>query len=464
MHGSQFTLIRSTLACAAMAVVLGQAAAAQAADAETQSTMTAAIPGGSEGADSPPTTAPVALPTVVGNEATSFSEVFTKGRFSGNFRTIYFSSHNAFFTPGKNQDTISYGGNLAYRTSSYYGFSAGVSGFIQRGINHSDNPAQVDGYLGPNLLGMGEAYLQYDRNGIKVVAGNQQLDVPFASTYDWRMAPQLFQGVSARYGDNDNFLTAFKMIRFKSYIDNSFRKGTTYNVNVDSFSSIGNTETNGFWGVGGAKMLSLDPLSVNLQGWYMTYQDYAKLGYVEGKVSGNAGSLQPFAAVQVFHETGDGRELLGHVNSQVYGLQLGVKRQSLTATLGYDRIVPNHDSYLNGALVTPYAHNVSSGPLFAQPFLSSTQDLGAGNAYAFDVSGSPIAGLVLGARYSFMDLKSSATSVSQNQSEYLGYVIYNLGGKLKGWSIADFLALQSSPARSARFIQNRLTLQYAWGT
>ncbi|WP_227791631.1 hypothetical protein [Burkholderia sp. BE17] len=44
----------------------------------------------------------------------------------------------------------------------------------------------------------------------------------------------------------------------------------------------------------------------------------------------------------------------------------------------------------------------------------------------------------VGARYSFMDLKSSATVASLNQSEYLLYAIYNFTGKLKGLSIANF--------------------------
>ncbi|WP_321817693.1 MULTISPECIES: OprD family outer membrane porin [unclassified Paraburkholderia] len=397
------------------------------------------------------------------NEATSLLEAFTKGHFSGDFRTIYFSTHNAFFSPGVNQDTISYGGKLGFTTASLYGFTAGVSGFIQRGINHSDNPAKVDGYLGPNLLAMGEAYLQYEGHGFKIVGGNQQLDVPFASTYDWRMAPELFQGVSARYGDSNDFVQAFKMFRFKSYISDSFTKRTTYNSDFDSYSTIGNEETNGFWGVGAGHKWAFQPVTLTAQGWFQTYQDYAKLTYVEGQVIRSDGLIRPFVGLQAFRETGDGRDLLGNVNSEVWGAQFGIKRNSLTLSFGYNRIVPHADSYLNGALVTPYAHNVSSGPLFAQPFLSSTQDLGAGNAYAIDINGAPMGHWFIGARYSFMDLKSSATAVSLDQSEYLFYAIYNFTGKLKGLSIADFIALQSSPEKSARFIQNRLTLEYAFG-
>jgi outer membrane porin, OprD family len=410
----------------------------------------------------PEAAAETAAPAANRKDATSLVDMFTQGQFSGDARTIYFSTHNAFFNKGQNQDTISYGGGLEYTTARLYGFSLGVSGYIQRGINHSDNPDQVDGYLGPNLTAMGEAYLQWEGDNFKFTAGNQALDVPFASTYDWRMAPQLFQGFAARYGDADNYVTAFKMFRFKSYIDDSFAKRTTYNSDVDSFSTIGNEETNGFWGVGGARKVTLDPVVLNGQAWYFTYQDYAKLAYVEGQISPSQGAWKPFLGAQYFHEDGDGRELLGNVDSQVYGLQLGVKHNSMTLSLGYDYIAPHHDSFLNGALVTPYAHNVASGPLFAQPFLSSTQDLGAGNAYALDINGAPMGNWFVGARYSFMDLKSSGDVASIDQSEYLVYAIYNFDGKLKGLSIADFFAIQTSPGKST-FLQNRLTLEYAWG-
>lgn len=411
----------------------------------------------------PVAAAEAAAPVTGSGKATSLGDMFAKGSFAGDFRTIYFSSHNAFYKPGLTQNTASYGGKLGYTTASLYGFSMGVSGFIQRGIAHSDDPSKVDGYLGPNLLAMGEAYLQWEHEHFKITAGNQQLEVPFASTYDWRMAPQLFQGVAAKYGDTDNFVAAFKMYRFKSYISNSFTRQTTYNRSVDSFSPIGNADTNGFWGMGAGRKLSLDAVVLNGKAWYQRYQDYADLTYVEGQVSKKDGAVKPFIGVQAFHEDGDGRKLLGHVDSQVYGAQLGFKRNSLTLSLGYDRIVPHAGSYRNGALVTPYAHNVSSGPLFAQPFLTSTQDLGAGNAYAININGAPMGQWFTGARYSFMDLKSSASAVSLNQSEYLAFAIYNFTGKLKGLSVANFIGLQSSPAKSKKFLQNRLTLEYAWG-
>lgn len=442
-------------AVAQTAVVAAPASSVDIAEQQGQDTLERSAAAAASASQSPPQNS---------GDATNFAEMFTKGQFFGDIRTIYFSSHNAFYQSGLNQNTASYGGGVGYKTANFYGFSLGVSGYIQRGIDHSDDPAKVDSYLGPNITTLGEAYLRWEHKDFSIVAGNQELDVPFASTYDWRMAPQLFQGVAAKYGDANNYITAFRMFRFKSYIDNSFTKRTTYNSDIDPYSPVGNQETNGFYGVGGVRTVPVDPVVLKGQAWYMGYLDYARMTYLEGQVNLAQGAIQPFAAAQFFYETGDGRQLLGPINSQVYGLQLGVKHESWLLSFGYDYIKPHANSYLNGALVTPYAHYVASGPLFAQPFLSSTQDLGAGNAYAIDLNGAPISNLFVGFRYSFMDLKNSPGAPSLNQSEYLIYAIYTLPGKYKGFSIADFLAYDSSPTSKSKFVQNRLTLQYVWGS
>jgi hypothetical protein len=395
-------------------------------------------------------------------EADTLGEMISGGRIDGNFSTLYYSAHNAFFTPGMTQDTLSYGGKLGFFSARYEGFSVGLSGYVQRGIAHSDDPSERDGYLSPNVTAMGEAYVKWEHDKFKLVAGNQEVDVPFASTYDWRIAPQLFQGVYARYGDDDNHVTALRMYRFKSYIDNSFAKQTTYNHSFDAYSGLGDQDTDGFWGVGGARTLNFEPLEFKAKAWHFDYLDYAHLTYLEAGLSKREGSIKPFIGVQAFHEDSEGRELLGEVHSRVNGVQLGIKHNSLTASLGYDRIVPDQNSYLNGALVTPYSHNVSSGPLFAQPFLTSTQDLGAGNAYAIDINGALRDHLFVGARYSFMDLKPTAAAASINQSEYMAFAIYKFAGSLQGLSIADFIGLQSQPGQEKDFWQNRLAQEYAF--
>lgn len=390
-------------------------------------------------------------------------DMFTEGSFSGDVRTFYYGAHNAFYNKGLNQNTVTYGGGLEYKTASLYGISMGVSGYIARGAARPDDPSRIDGSLGPNITTLGEAYLQWEHAGFKATAGNQVFDAPFTSPYDYRIAPQLFQGISATYGTPTNNITAFRMTRWKSWISDSFTQRTAYNVDFDSASNIGLKETPGFGGIGGTGTLALSPISLAGQAYYIDYIDYARMGYLQGTVSKSDGEIRPFVSAQLVFEQGDNNDLLGHVSSQVYGFQLGVKRNTVTVSLGYDYTKPHSNSYLNGALVTPYAHNMASGPLFAQPFITSTQDLGAGSAYALDITGSPTPQLTLGARYSFMDLIAQAGQPSLDQSEYLIYATYNFSGKLRGFSITDFFAYQLSPAKSSKFFQNRLQLQYAWG-
>jgi hypothetical protein len=396
-------------------------------------------------------------------QADSLAEMFTQGKVSGYVRSLYFSSNNAFYVPGKDQDTLSYGGELGFHSAAYEGFSFGLSALAQRGIGHDDNPNKVDSYLGPNVTSVGEAYLQWQREKLRITVGNQRFNAPFTGASDFRMVPQMFQGVAAYYGDSANFLTAFRMFRFKSVIDDGYSRRTSYNPPIDtSAAGAGDEETNGFWGAGGGKTWALKPVSVDAQAWYFKYIDYADMTYLQARTIRAEGELKPFVAVQYIHQNDDGKAILGKVDSNVYGVQLGIKRNSLTASVGYDYIKPDANSYLNGAPVMPYGHKLSSGDFFAQPLLTSTMDLGAGNAYAVNVNGSPAQGVVLGARYSFMDLKSAPTAESLNQSEYLVYGSYSFGGALKGVKISDFLGVQKSPIKEATFLQNRLAIEYAF--
>lgn len=68
--------------------------------------------------------------------------------------------------------------------------------------------------------------------------------------------------------------------------------------------------------------------------------------------------------------------------------------------------------------------------------------------------------LYLGANYSFMNLKDSDDVKALNQSEYVVYGFYNLSGALKGWSIANFFGVATSPRSEQTFLQNRLGLKY----
>ncbi|RKR03474.1 outer membrane OprD family porin [Kushneria sinocarnis] len=378
-------------------------------------------------------------------------DMFRYGEFHGSLRTLYYSTHNAYFVPDNNQDTISYGGSLGFESARWQGFRFGISAIVQRGIDHPDDAHAVS-ELEPDETNIGEAYVSWQHGDFGLTAGNQRMQLPFASDYDWRVTPMLYQGFNLHYGDDEDFLQAARIYRYKSWGSDTFSRTTNY-TDVEE-------ETDGMWAVGAGHAWYADGQKWSGQLWHERYDDYVRISYAEGHVTATQGALQPLLGVQYIRGTSDGRALAGEVDNHTYGLQLGLRYHSLEATLNMDHIASSPGDYLNGALVTPYAHNSSSGPYFAQPFFTSTQDLGAGNAYSLDVTGAASEALLVGARYSFMDLKDEAGAASLNQSEYLLFGIYSFQGALEGFSIADYAGVQTSPARARDFWQNRVALQY----
>ncbi|MBS0907295.1 TonB-dependent receptor [Pantoea dispersa] len=382
----------------------------------------------------------------------SFSDIFTCGTVSGSLRTLYYSTHNAYFSKGFNQDTTSYGGSVKYETAPAYGFRAGVSAIFLRGIDHPDEAHTISD-IGDNQTNIGEAYLSWQQDDFKITAGDQRINIPFVGDYDWRITPILFRGVDANYGDSTQYLHATKVWRYKPWGDDQFLDTTAYS-DIDE-------RTNGMWAIGGGQGTQWDNKKLTGQVWYQEYADYSRVVYGESHVQWQDTLLQPDVALQFIRGTSLGKALAGEVNSTSYGAQLALSfTPALNWKLGYDHIAASPNSWGNGSLVVPYAHNSSSGPYFAQPFFTSTQDLGSGNAYMTNLNYVLNEHLSLGTQYSFMDLKPSAQSASINQSEYLVYFTWAFSGVLKGLSVTDFAGVQTSPLYDSHFWQNRLSLQY----
>ncbi|MEG3129646.1 TonB-dependent receptor [Pantoea cypripedii] len=382
----------------------------------------------------------------------SFTDIFTCGTVSGSLRTLYYSTHNAYFSKGFNQDTVSYGGSLKYETAPFYGFRAGVSGIFLRGIDHPDEAHTISD-IGDNQTNFGEAYLSWQQDNFKITAGDQRINIPFVGDYDWRITPILFRGIDTNYGDSTNFLHATKIWRYKPWGDDQFLNTTAY-TDVEE-------RTNGMWALGGGRGTQWDNKKLTGQLWYQEYADYTRLVYAESHLQWQDTLFQPDVGLQFIRGTSAGKALAGEVNSTSYGAQLALTfTPALSWKLGYDHIAASGNSWNNGSLVTPYAHNTSSGPYFAQPFFTSTQDLGSGNAYMTNLNYVMNESLSLGTQYSFMDLKPSPASASINQSEYLVYFTWSFSGALKGLSLTDFAGVQTSPLYDSHFWQNRLSLEY----
>lgn len=390
--------------------------------------------------------------TVQNNSVGTLEEAVACGSVHGSLRGNYYSLNHAYFSP-VSQDTASVGGYIKYETAPLNGVQAGISYDLQHRLDSRDNHAEVS-ELQKNSNGLAEAYLTWKNDKARVTVGNQRLDLPFVGDYaDWRVLETVYRGVDAKYGNNTDFVRLTKVNKFKSYADDDFTKASRQSDSI---------KTDGMWSLGGGKSTKLaNGSTLKGQLWLQRYEDYSNIIYAQGSMDFPHQRYKPELAVQYINGKDQGKAYGGKVDSQVAGIQLsGNMTPDLNVKAAYDYIRPRKDAYLNGALLTPYAHNTSSDPIFAQPFFTSTQDLGAGNAFMLSAEDKFNANTILGARYSFMDLKENSHVKSMNQSEYLLYGIYNFDGKLKGLSLADFAGVQVSPRYDHKFLQNRLVLAY----
>lgn len=393
-------------------------------------------------------------------QAGNFAQWFSRGEVSGNLRWFYYNNRNAYFIAGSNRKTAALGGKLVFTTAELDGFSMRLGVLAQQNLFRGEHGHDRD--LGADVRAVGEAWLQWRGQGFQVRAGNQQLqDVPFAGTYDFVVVPQVYQGVKVRYSTDHVQLTGVRVLRYKSRIADGYSKHTNYNPPFIPFPpNAGNQTTDGFWAVGGSGQHDAGPLALSGKLWYVDFIDYARMVYMEGKLARAQGSVRPFVAFQVIDQTDAGRAIMGQVDSRVYGMRLGVQHGSLTVTLNFNLIPHRPGTFGNGSLVTPYATHESSGPLFAQPLLTSTQDLGSGRAWSLNAGFAPGANTFVGARYSRMDLTTVAGSPSIGQNGYMVFGIYHFQGMLKGLSLRNFFAYQTQAIHAVDYWENRLSVVY----
>lgn len=381
------------------------------------------------------------------------SDMINCGQIEGSLRLNSFSLKNAYFS-GISQDTTTAGGYATYKTARYndFQFAVGIEG--QRRLAQG---AHSVAELSQHTFGFGEAYINWTHNLFSVTLGNQKLDLPFTGDYSiYRVQPWLYQGIDIKYGDTDNFIRATKVNKYKSYGDDSFSKSNRFND--DPYSGYSHN-SDGIISLGLSKKLDLKDQYIKGQFWVEQYQDLLNLYYGEANIGFKNTTWQPELSFQGIYGQDTGDSYLGNIKSKTYGTQLKVKpTDTLTWRVGYDHVVQNNKSqWMQGSLPTPYAHNTSSNPYFAQPFFTSTQDLGPGNFYTTEVT-SPIGEHIFaGGRATYADMSAKN---AKDMYEVMFYGFYNFSGKLKGFSAGEFIGAQKQQDSGHPFLQNRLTLSY----
>lgn len=346
----QIRFVRAALACAALSICTAAAVSAQ------------------------PTPAPSAAPTAAPNPVT----------YSGYIRSFYFTRLNNPQLTTKNplnQATWNTSISLHGGYDFGHGFSAGatylyadpLSGACATAASHAAGAPCVKPNTGASIQGTNpddtvpgfrmstlyEAYLQYKDPAFFARIGDQVINTPWANASDSRLKPVAFRGGDASFKLNSAWtLEGMYMSRFEDRVDSDFLNSTLLtatkiadapgagsNLHVPAYGAI---TTSGF--AYGRAGYAAGPLTANLH--YYDFMDIANAVWFDAKYQAKAYG-KPFVAFQGGTEQNSGRAVIGKINSQVFGAQVGYSPwNNVDLAVSYNYIPQKSDTLTLPAGVT----------------------------------------------------------------------------------------------------------------
>lgn len=207
----------------------------------------------------------------------------------------------------------------------------------------SKNNAGTDNSLPGYPLETFEYYLKYSDRTATVSIGNQLLNKPWFPASDSRIKPSLYQSADATLNLSKYVsIGATIVTRFENRTESVFDNCTLLSCNgAVTPAGVGGGYTTKTALITGADRFAatLKPNShLAVTGEYYTFFNTANLTYVEAKYSiAPKNPLNPFIAGQFVGESQTGKAVLGKIDDQTSGVQIGVTpAKNLTLTVGAD--------------------------------------------------------------------------------------------------------------------------------
>lgn len=405
---------------------------------------------------------------VFADDSTDLINFLQQTTVSGDIKSYYFTRNYSNLDAPPDQSAFALGGNLNLESAEFLNWfrvDVGIFSSQSLGLN-SDNPKQVDNTLpGYDLTSLGQAYLQYQNNGLTLKIGDQLINTPWLNSNDSRMIPASYQALYADYSLTPELsLIAFRQTAFQSRTSDSYSGLNLYNVNDQIFggtplANLGNTTDIGTFAAGSTFQ------NVNIKGeiWGYQFYDFAKLFYGNFIYTfNNSTAITPILGIQLARETGDGSNLLeqtdyGFVDNNIYGAMIGINIPHGGLTLGYNNIPRENGAFHNGDIVSPYTTGYAVDPLYTTSMIQGLVEKSAGNA------------VKLTANYNVWDdqIKLAASyaryytaPIVANTNETDFDITYLPSGKFKGLSIRDRIGYMRGSTTDGNFVYNRLMLEY----
>jgi len=366
------------------------------------------------------------------------------GKVEGNIRG-YFNTRD--FETRTDESAFSLGGALRAETSSIGAFKFGLGYYTAQdlGTNNSD-PAKVNKRLGSEVEVLGEAYVSVSVANTLVTAGRQRLSTPFANDGDAFIIPFSFEGASIKNKSIPNLtleldhINSIKNRNSDEFVD--VGQFSTGRFGVDSVDTSGTTILGAVYAVDDFK----------LQAWAYEFSDLFTSVYIQGNYKFTvSGDVKPFVAAQIVSQSESGDEMLGGVDSTLWGLQGGADFGKSKLTLAYTAVEEKSGAFRNGAFLTPYSFSTS--PIFTNNMLATVENVDAGDASKLTYNYS-FSKVKLKLSYAKFDFETAADREAVDVD-----VTYNMDQIVKGLTARWRIEVVSSDVDSVEQVNHRFQLQ-----
>lgn len=303
--------------------------------------------------------------------------------FRGYVRAYDFTRQNASGFPSTanllNQQTFNVGTGLhADYTFGNSGFTIGGSFFYANPFNGCGDPRSTalkcstltgaqallfPEHLNPDTTlpaysfsAFYEAYLQYSKNGLFAKVGDQVVNTPWTPAADTRLKPIAYQGADVGYQIDKHFsveVMAMDRIQFRSTSD--FLKGNLLTGVLAELPHGGGFPITPAGATGGFQNGRFSYTGKNLTSNFNYYHflDVSNLAWLDGRYTFNRMKVRPFIGAQVLAEKNTGASVVGKINSQAYGLQVGATvLKNVVFTMAAD-VLPRHIETLPAGFTCP---------------------------------------------------------------------------------------------------------------
>lgn len=396
----------------------------------------------------------ILLAGVSGFSTLAFSEdqlgdIFDNGSLNGNIRAYY---NTREYEDRTDESAFSLGGALRAETGKVGPIKIGVGYYTAQDLGtNDDDPNKVNSRLGSDLEVLGEAYLEFDAGHTVATLGRQKVNTPFANAGDAFMIPFTFHGYSVtnkslkNLSFEANYLSKIKNRNSETFVDVNSWTANRYRASAPSGTgSMANLGA--VYGAG----------PVNLEAWFTRLSGFFDTLYINGSYSASiSSSVKPFVGLQYATQRKSGDEMLGRVDSSLYGVKFGTAMGSSKVTLAYNNVATEESAFRNGAFLAPFSFSTS--PLYTNNMLETMENVDAGEALKITFNHRLSSKVNVKLSYATFDFDQAPDREAADLD-----VVYALDQYLEGLSFRWRVELVTSDVDSVEQINHRFQTQFAF--